>query len=51
MEAITLEDMLEEIEDMLSVCFEGRIVRENAQIRMILPGGQRFSVSVDEEAA
>ena len=51
MKGVTVEDMREEIEDMLSVCFEGEISRENGQIYMILPDGQKFNVSVDEAAA
>ena len=49
--AISLEDFKEEVKDMLSVCFEGRVISDDSQIYMILPSGQKFCVSVDEEAA
>ncbi len=51
MQQISLKDMREEIKDMLSVCFEGKVLEDGKQIHMVLPDGQRFSVSVDEEAA
>ncbi len=51
MKEITLADMVGEIKDMLSVCFEGKILEQNACICMILPDGQQFSVLVQEEAA
>ena len=51
MKGVTVEDMREEIEDMLAVCFEGEVCRKNGQIYMILPDGQRFNVSIEEDAA
>ena len=51
METVTLECMKEEIKAMLTVCFEGKVFEEEAQICMVLPGGQRFKVSVNEDAA
>lgn len=51
MEEISLKDMREVIRDMLIVCFEGEISMTDTRICMLLPDGQRFSISVDEDAA
>ena len=51
MKDVSLKDMKEEIIAMLAVCFEGEVLESDARICMILPDGQKFSVSVEKDAA
>ena len=46
---LSLEEMRGEVLAMLKVCFEGEAVAEGGKLRLILPEGRSFTVTVSED--
>lgn len=46
---VALEEVLEELEAMLKVCFEGETENANGQLSLKFPNGQRFMIRCAEE--
>lgn len=44
------KDLLQELVLMLDICFEGQAIVHNGAVRMTLPSGQSFTLTVDEVA-
>ena len=41
---VALEELLEELEAMLNVCFEGETERRDGRLSLKLPNGQQFVI-------
>ena len=48
-ELISMKQLLEEVEAMLSVCYEGEVINLGDSVGLRLPSGQCFRIKIQEE--
>lgn len=46
--AITLKELIEEVEAMLTTCFVGSVTEQNERLALEFENGQRFIVALSE---
>lgn len=48
-ELISMKQLLAEVEDMLSTCYEGEVINLGDCVGLKLPNGQCFRIEIQEE--